>query len=125
MRKIIEASLVLSFAILLTVVIMAMIIPKHARGGNQPAPESASIWPAVFVSGTHQRPGSAGCPADPKSADTSATAVCPYLAALAAPSKCPAAPERNSGLTCPYLQELQPRFHEAKTKSTAVSGQHI
>lgn len=125
MRKIIEASLVIILATLITVAIMAVIFPSHVRGGNQPASENAKILPAVFLSGTHERPGSADSSAEPKIAGTGANSACPYLAALAAASACPAAPERGTGLACPYLKKLQRQPPEAENTSTAAHGQQI
>jgi len=124
MRTFIEASVVLIVAIALTLAIMAVIFPRHALGGLDRAVESPTLWPAVFVEGTHDRLGS-GHPADPKSADTGATAVCPYLAALASASKKPAGPERGNELTCPYLQQLQRQLREAGKTQTAAHGHHI
>jgi hypothetical protein len=124
MRQFIESSLVLVFAILLTVVIMAAIFPRHLLGGLDHEVESPTILPAVFIDSTHDRPGSSGDATDRKFAGQGKSDECPYLAALAAASKCPAAPERNSGLTCPYLQELQRQIRDVETK-TAAPGHHI
>jgi hypothetical protein len=126
MRTFIEATLVLIVAIALTLAIMAVIFPRHALGGLDRAVESpTTIWPAVFIDSTHDRPGSSGDATDRKFAGQGKSDECPYLAALAAASKCPAAPERNSGLTCPYLQELQRQLGDVETKPTAVRGHHI
>jgi hypothetical protein len=125
MRQIIEASLVLVFAILLTVVIMAVIFPRHALGGLNAAAESPRNQPAVFIHSTSERPGTGDCGTDQSFADRGQKIECPYLAALTAASKCPAAPERSDGLTCPYREQLERQLRDVERTRAAARGQHI
>ena len=125
MRPFIEAALVLIVAIALTLAIMAVIFPRHALGGLHQAVEPPTIRPAVFIDGTHDRPGTDGVARDPEFAGQGESGECPYLAALAVASKCPAAPERGTGRTCPYLKQLQRQLRETEENPIAVHGQHI
>jgi hypothetical protein len=124
MRAFIEASLVLMISIVLTLLIMAVIFPRHALGGGKPAVDFPRIWPAVFIYGIHDRPGTGGGPLAPRFADRTESTGCPYLAALAAASMCPAAPQRDAGMTCPYLMKLRQQALEAKSPPVAPRGQH-
>mgnify|MGYP001827283603 CR=1 FL=1 len=125
MRKLIEASLVLALATVITFAIMAVIFPRHVRGGGQPAFENTKIWPAVFVQGTHQRPGIGGGPMDPRFAKQPDSTGCPYLAAPAAKSKCPATPRGKAGIACPYLLKLHRQLIEPESAPATPLGQHI
>jgi len=125
MRQIIEPSLVLVFALLLTVAIMAVIFPRHVLGGLDRAVEPPTILPAVFIDGTHDRPGSGGVAADRRFAGQVGSGACPYLAALAAASKCTATPQRDAKFSCPYLEQVHRQLVEADQASDAPLGQNI
>jgi hypothetical protein len=125
MRKFIEASLVLVFAMMLTLVIMAVIFPRHVLGGGRPTHQNSKTLPAVFVYGTHEQPGSNGSSMDTRIADQRDSTGCPYLAALAAASKCPATPRRNAGSVCPYMLKMHRQFIEPKNSPAAPPGKHI
>ena len=120
MRKIIEASLVLVLATTFTLVILAVIFPRHLRGGEQPALENTRTWPAVFVYGTDDRPGTGGGSTDPRFVDQEGRTACPYLAALAAASKCPATPRRDVGFGCPYLETLHRQLTDPESAPAVV-----
>jgi len=124
MRAFIEASLVLMVSIVLTLLIMAAIFPRHALGGSEPAVDSPRIWPAVFIYGVHDRPGTAGGRLAPRFAGQTESHGCPYLAALAAASACPATPKRAAVPACPYLMMLQQRALEATSPPVAAPGKH-
>jgi hypothetical protein len=124
MRRFIEASLVLTLSLVITLIVMAVTFPRHALGGGQPALESPRIWPAVFVHGIHDRPGTDGSTPFLQFADRVPSSRCPYLEALAAASKCPAAPEQRTRFACPYLEQLHRQLMEAKRQPAALLGQH-
>jgi len=124
MRSTIEATLILTLSAALTLLIMAVIFPRHALGGGAPALDAPSIQPAVFVHGTHERPGTATSPLKPRVADQAAVTACPYLAALAAASKCPASPEMSTTTACPFLLERQHRELETPAPPVENPGQH-
>jgi hypothetical protein len=119
MRTFIEASLVLAVAVVLTLAIMAVIFPRHVLGGGQQALESRGLRPAVFVYGTHDRPGAGGGAPPARFDNRMKNTRCPYLAALSAASKCPAAPRRAAEMGCPYLEQLQRQLSEANFAPTA------
>lgn len=125
MRPFVEASLVLIVATALTLAIMAVIFPRHALGGLHQTVEPPTIWPAVFIDGTHHRPGTDGNATDRRLAAQGDSGECPYLAALAAASQCPAAAEDGTQLRCPYLKQLQRQLREAEKTPIAAQGQHI
>ena len=124
MRTIFEAALILTLSVVLTLLIMAAIFPRHALGGGAPALDSPTIQPAVFVYGTHERPGTAASPLIPGAADQASVPACPYLAALAAASKCPAAPEMSTTPACPFLLERQLEKPETPALPVENLGQH-
>lgn len=103
MRSAIEATLVLSLSIVLTVLIVAFIFPRHALGSADPVLTPPTIQAAVFVHGTHDRPGSLDLRSAPQNFDPAQVAGCPYLAALAAASRCPVMSGDEAVSACPYL----------------------
>jgi len=124
MRQFIEASLVLTLSIVITLIIMAVIFPRHALGGGQPVLNSPGIWPAVFIYGIHDRPGTDGSIPFLQFADRIPRSRCPYLEALAAGSRCPATPEPQTRFRCPYLEGLHRQLVEAERVPDAPRGQH-
>ena len=124
MRRFIEASLVLTLSIVITLIVMAVTFPRHALGGGRPALESPRIWPAVFVHGIQDRPGSDGGTPFLQFADRAPSSRCPYLEALAAASKCPATPEKHTRFACPYLEQLHRQLIESKPAPKAPLGQN-
>jgi hypothetical protein len=124
MRSTLEATLILTLSVVLTLLIMAVIFPRHAFGGGAPALQSPSIQPAVFVHGIHDRPGTAESPLKPGAAGQTIETACPYLAALAAASQCPASPEMSTTSACPYLLERQHRQLEPPAPPVKNLGQH-
>jgi hypothetical protein len=101
-RTIIEASLVLLLAALSTLLIIAVVFPRHVLGGGQHATDSTRIWPAVFVEGTHARPGAGVGSEVPQLSDHNESNICPYLAALVLASKCPATHQIDDRTACPF-----------------------
>ena len=122
MRKYFEAAFVLTLSIALTVGIMFILIPKHARGGGRDAGDSPGLQPAVFVHGTHDRPGTSALPKVPEPTNQAQRGGCPYLNALAASSGCPAAPKSNTTISCPYLMQIHSQLIEAKEESKTQNG---
>ena len=104
MRKTIEASLVLSLSLVITLLIIAMVVPRHPVFGQGPAVGGSLIRTVVFVEGIHHRPGESGahpsCPFISPGTDGSG---CPYLGSMAAGSRCPVLSGRLNGSRCPYL----------------------
>jgi len=126
MRRFFEASFILTLSIVFTVLIMVVIFPRHARGGAEPALEGPGIAPAVFIDGTHHRPGTPGATKAPTFADQVKGAGCPYLAAMAAGSSCPATRPSDTTSICPYLRALHRQEIEDKKSSFARHrGPHI
>lgn len=104
MRKTIEASLVLSLSLVITLLVVAMVVPRHSALGQRPAVDGSMIRPAVFVEGIHHRPGEVGSgPSCPFMSPRTDGRECPYLAAIAAESRCPVLSGRLTGSGCPYL----------------------
>ena len=124
MRSTIEAALILTLSVVVTLLIMAVIFPRHALGGGTPALQSPSIQPAIYVYGTHERPGTVQSPSIPGAQDHATEIVCPYLAALAAASKCPAAPEKGVTTSCPFLMKKHQQETEKHTPPVKILGQH-
>jgi len=124
MRSTIEATLILALSVVLTLLIMAVIFPRHALGGDAPALQSPTIQPAVFVHGTHVRPGTADPLLKTGAADQAIEVGCPYLAAVAAASKCPASPEMSTITACPYLLKRHLGRSEAPAPPVENLGQH-
>ena len=94
LHKAIEASLVLSLATVVTLLVLAMILPSHPRFAPGYTIDSSAYEPAVFVDGIHSRPGAV---------DTSR--LCPYLARLQATSRCPVLSGRVTVSRCPHLSQ--------------------
>ena len=90
MRSALEATLIMSLSIFLTLLVMAVVFPVHALGAGEQGLDAPAIQPAVFVHGEHDRPGPAGSTSAQQLDGRNQKAVCPYLAALAAASGCPA-----------------------------------
>lgn len=125
MRPYIEASLVLVFSIVTTLLIMAAIFPRHALGSGVPLAESPRISPAVFIHGTHERPGTAPHSTMPRRTDRVESTRCPYLEALRAASRCPVASRRGAESPCPYLQGIAAAEPEIEDSLAKPHGQHI
>ena len=110
MRKTIEASLVLSLSVVIALLVVVIVIPRHPVLGQRPAVDGSMIRPAVFVEGIHHRPGEAAtgqsCPFIFPRTDAS---ECPYLGAIAAGSRCPALSGRLNDSRCPYLSSQPQR----------------
>lgn len=56
MSKYIEASLVLTFSIAITLLIMVVVFPVHALGGANSAAMIGGVQPAVYVEGARSCP---------------------------------------------------------------------
>ena len=125
MRSFVEASLVVFFSLVVTVLILAVIIPRHPLVDGNLAVEPPAMSPAVFVEGTHERPGRTGNGLHPRITQEQQTVLCPYLIALAAASACPAAPERPSESPCPFLRELRRQEVDAQSESVTSPGKDI
>lgn len=124
MRPAIEAALVSSLSIALTVLIMAVVFPIHALGGGASSLEAPSVQPAVFVHGTHERPGAGMSPTDSGATGEAAGSACPYLAAVAAASKCPMAPKSSAAAACPFLSKLREKGRAPSAPPVRILGQH-
>lgn len=92
LRKAIEASLVLSLATVITLLVLSMILPSHPRFAPDRTIGSSACVSAVFVKGIHARPGAADAPG-----------LCPYLARPEAASRCPVLSGRVTVSRCPHL----------------------
>jgi hypothetical protein len=124
MRGLLEASLVSTISVVVTVAIMMAIFPRHARVGGA-AVEGSRITPAVLIDGPPDLPNSGGTVWAPSLSDRSGSAACPYLEALAAAGGCPATPRRNRASVCPYLLEQQGGLDQAEIQPENALGQHI
>jgi len=131
MSKLIQVSLTVLMSVAVTALVMAVVVPTHARSGATDHAAPSDIRHAVLTehlgASSGELPSTSACPALPKpDASTScpslegvaprhdrvpfgfpeATAVavsgCPYLAALAARTGCPALSTRTESSTCPY-----------------------
>ena len=110
MRKTIEASLVLSMSIVITLLVVVMVVPRHPVFVQRPAVDGSMIRPAVFVEGIHHRPGEVGnAPSCPFLSPRTDGGECPYLAGIAATSRCPVLSGRLNGSMCPYLSSQPQR----------------
>jgi len=109
MRQALEATLILTISAVLTLLIMIAAFPRHVLGGAASTAPSPDIEPAVFVFGVHDEPGNAVSPTVPGTVQRSQDAGCPYLAALAAASGCPAFSDEDVRSACPYLDRPQQR----------------
>jgi hypothetical protein len=125
MAKLIEASLTLTLSIVITLIIMAVIFPHHLRGGAMPEAELTDVVPAVFVYGTHERPGTVAQPDTPDLSNLARSSGCPYLAALAAASSCPAFPNRAAEPVCPFVRERLRQLRDAETAPSPEFGKHL
>ncbi len=125
MRSTIEATLILTLSVVLTLLIMAVIFPQHALGGSAPALQPPSIQPAVYVYQTHDLSGTAESPSNPGAIDPATESECPYLAARGAASKCPAVPEKGATTACPFLMKKHQQELETQTPPPVKNlGQH-
>lgn len=124
MRAFIEASLVSTLSLVITLLILAVIIPRHPLGGGI-ALETPALSPAVFVEGTNERPGRIADKLHPRTPQPLPTDLCPYLAALAAASACPALPEKPSESSCPDARELKTQEIDAHNESAKIPGKKI
>ena len=107
MRSAIEATLISGISIVLTVLIVAVILPRHALGSADPVLTLPTIQAAVFVDGLHERPGSVDRRSAPQGFDRAQVVGCPYLAAQAAASRCPVVTGSEVVSACPYLRQQQ------------------
>jgi hypothetical protein len=132
MVKVIQASLTLFTSIAITALILAVVIPAHARSGAADHPAAVDIRPAVLTEYLGSAPGNSAsaptCPAMAKpssgsscpflagsaSRDTrgpvdareisgTSASGCPYLSARTAKAGCPALSSRAAGSACPFL----------------------
>ena len=125
MRAVIEATLVLTLSLVVTLLILAAIFARHPLGAIDTVLDDPDISPAVFVRGEHDRPGKSG---DQRRTDTGAAEsaeACPYLAALAAATECPAAPESSPSDACPYLREVLGYDPDMNGEPVEVPGKEI
>ena len=124
MRSTTEATLILTLSVVLTLLIMGVIFPRHALGGGAPAIQSSAIVPAVFVYGTHNVPDADHPPTKPGTSDRATKSECPYLAARARALKCPSATDHGAMTACPFLLEKHQKELETKTPPVKGLGQH-
>lgn len=119
MRSAIEATLISGLSIVLTVLIVAVIFPRHALGSADPVLTPPSVEAAVFVHGVHDRPGSVDLRSAPQGFDRTQAVGCPYLAAQAAASRCPVVSGGDIVSACPYLRQ-QHREDRGTSKQTVT-----
>jgi hypothetical protein len=113
-RRAFESFAVFSLSAVVTVLAVAAIVSVHPRMADAQPHDAASIVPAVFVA--------AGPQADGAKAEVSA---CPYLAALAAASKCPAVPKAGAGAAgCPFLEQRRQPHAEGERAPVTTPGLH-
>ena len=124
MRAVIEATLVLTLSLVVTLLILAAIFARHPLGAIDTVLDDPDISPAVFVRGEHDRPEKSG---DQRRTETGAAEKaeeCPYLAALPAATACPAAPEspdRKSVVRNPVLfRQTRPSLLYRRVSRTRV-----
>jgi hypothetical protein len=125
MRALIDATLLLSLSIALTLLILIVIFPRHALGGGGPELQSTAVQPAVLNDGNHNRPGLTDDSTNPGLAEGERRGHCPYLAALAAPTACPARPGSRTTSPCPYLLEKLRQVIGAAGQPAAPFAQDI
>ena len=103
MKKLVEASLILSLSIVCTVLVMSLVLPNHPLAADTPAGASG-VQPAVFIDGMDTRvvPAS-GQERCPDMGDASASSVCPYLREVAASTACPFLAQRTDDERCPVM----------------------
>ncbi len=124
MRSTIEATLILTLSVVLTLLIMAVIFPRHALGGGASDHQKSSIEPAIFVYGTHAVPGTNQSPTAPGAEDRTTESECPFLADRAKTQKCPVNPKPGAATACPFLLEKGQKKLEAETPPVRNLGQH-
>ena len=125
MRAFIEATLILALSLVVTLLILAALFARHPLGAIDTSLDYPDISPAVFVRGEHDRPGKSGDQMRTESGAAERAEECPYLAALAAATACPVAPESSSVGTCPYLREIHRNFADAHGDPIDVPGKDI
>ena len=123
MRAFSEAIVVLSVSLAITLLVLGAIFVKHPLGAETFAPIAPVVSPAVFIEGSHDRPGSAAKPMHPTSTDGIDLKSCPFLAGLAAATGCPATPENLVANRCPYLREIYRQYVEAPAQPDPALGQ--
>lgn len=106
MAKFFEASAVLTFSLVITAAVVVALLPLHPRSMAE-ASESAGVVHAVSTSAAQNRAAESGCP---------------YLAAIAASSACPAAPMAVEPGGCPFLDRQ--RAEEPPKRERKLTGQH-
>ena len=125
MRSTIEATLILTLSVFLTLFLTWLIFPSHALGGGAPAFQTSPIEPAVFVYGTHDVPGAKQPPSAPGASDRTTADECPYLASRATTETCPAMPEQGATTACPFLlKKQQPELEAQNLPPVENLGQH-
>lgn len=125
MRTIIEATLVLTVSLFVTLFILVALFARHPLGASEIAFNDPVISPAVLIEDAYASPGRNGVQIQPRTHTGAGSEQCPFLAALAAASACPAAPESTSAPTCPYLREVHRQHLDAHSEPVRVSGQDI
>jgi hypothetical protein len=125
MREFFEAAIVLTLSIAITAGIMAILMPKHARGGGHDADDSPQLQPAVFVHGSHDSPGASASPMTPNRADQAPREGCPFLEVLTATPGCPATVGSSTTISCPYLMQIHSQFVVAEEQTETSLGQSI
>jgi hypothetical protein len=123
MRAFIEAILVLAMSLTVTLLILAAIFARHPLGASDFAVVYPEVSPAVFIEGSHVRPGSSTDPEQPNAIDGVPTDHCPYLAGLDATTECPGMLEDLDANICPYLREFHRQIFEAPAQTEPVFGQ--
>lgn len=126
MRDFIKATFVLAASLAVTLLILGAIFARHPLGASALTLEYPVVEPAVFVDGTHSRPGRIG-DAQMRSGtdDGSEVEQCPYLEAVAAATACPVAPETTTARACPYLPERHRNFADAHSDPVEVASKNI
>ena len=103
MKKLVEASMILSLSIVGTALVLSLVLPNHPLAAKAPA-AAPGVQPAVFIDGMDTRvvpaSGRGRCPA---MGDASASSGCPYLREVAASAACPFLAQRTYDEGCPVM----------------------
>ncbi|MGD8440989.1 MAG: hypothetical protein PVG53_10660 [Holophagae bacterium] len=151
MARLIQVSLTVLISVAVTALIMALVLPAHARSGAAEPAAASDIRHAVLTEhlGASSGDAAATCPALPRpgpvascpalegvapkgnhvshglpEASADAVSGCPYLSSLAARTGCPALSTRTESTTCPYSPEkIRPDANPPSQGSESRSAQ--
>jgi hypothetical protein len=103
MKRLIEASLIVSLSIVCTALVLSLVLPNHPLAAQTPA-AAQSVQLAVFIDGMDTRvvpvSGQDRCPF---MGDAAASSNCPYLREVAASKACPFLAQRTFDERCPVI----------------------